>query len=102
MGLPVIALADNGASTGVVTYQNANDTTIKAGTGYLGRVLVTQANGAAAINIYDNATGHTGTVIGVIPASAAAGSVYSFGMPYTYGITVQGANTNGALTVSYY
>lgn len=102
MPLPYMALAEDGAYTGIVTYQNASDTVVSKNPGFLGRVLVTQANGAAAVNIYDSASGHTGTIIGVIPASAAAGSVYTFGMPVTYGITVQGAATNGALTVSYY
>lgn len=101
MTAPMFATAAEGNATVAIAFQTTADTVVKAAGGYLGRVLVTQANGAAAINIYDNATGHTGTIIGVVPASAAAGSVYTFGMPANNGITVAGAATNGALTVSY-
>jgi len=104
MPLPYTALAEDGAYTAVVTYQATANTVVSKNPGFLGRVLVTQANGAAAILIYDSTSSSSpsGTIVGVVPASAAAGSVYTFGMPVTYGITVAGAATNGALTVSYY
>lgn len=101
MSLPAHATADNGIATGVVTAGVTTPTTVKTLSGYLSRVLVTSANGAAAINIYDNASAASGTIVGIVPASAAAGSVYTFGMPVTNGITVGGAATNGALTISF-
>lgn len=101
MPAPLFATVAEGTQTVAVPFQTSADTVIKASGGYLGRVLVTQVNGAAAINIYDNASGHTGTIIGVVPASAAAGTVYTFGIPASSGITVAGAATNGALTISF-
>lgn len=101
MPAPLLSTVDAGAQTYAVPFNKSGDSVVYVGSGYLGRVLVTQANGAAAMNIYDNATTHSGTIIGVIPASAAAGSVYTFGLPFSNGITVGGAGTNGAITLSY-
>jgi hypothetical protein len=101
MPAPYVAPVENGIQTAAIAGGVTGDTTIKTGSGYLGRVLVTSTNGAAAINIYDGTTA-TGTIIGVIAASAAVGTVATFGMPCAFGITVKGAATNGALTVSYY
>jgi hypothetical protein len=74
--------------------------TVKPSPGRLGRVVLAAANGAAAIVFYDNPSAASGTVIGVIPASAAAGT-YDFQMPARTGITFTGASTNPALTVGY-
>jgi hypothetical protein len=73
---------------------------IKPSPGRLGRIVLAAANGAAAITVYDNASAASGTVIGVIAASAAAG-VYDFQMPARTGITLSGAATNPAMTVGY-
>jgi hypothetical protein len=64
-------------------------------------VLLQAVNGAAAVLVYDNATAASGTVIGVIAATAPVGT-YDFEMPAVNGITVGGASTNPAMTVSYY
>lgn len=101
MPAPLIATVDQGSQTTPVAGAKSTDTPIATGAGYLGRVVVTSTNGAATINIYDNATTHSGTVIGVVAASAAVGTVYTFGIPYFNGITVGGAATNGAITISY-
>ncbi len=101
MPAPYVASVENGIQTAVVAGGTTNDTTVKTGNGYLGRVLVTSVNGAAAVNIYDGITA-AGTIIGVVAASAPAGTVYTLGMPVAVGITVKGAATNGALTISYY
>lgn len=90
-----------GASTVAVASGATADTVVKASAGRLCRVLLTSANGAAAVSIYDNASTHSGTVIGYIPASAAAGSTYDFQIPASNGITVGGASTNPAMTISY-
>lgn len=101
----------DGASTQVVTVGGKTNvpiaagavanTVVKASAGRLCRVLLTSANGAAAVTFYDNASTASGTVIGYIPASAAVGSLYDFQMPAALGITVGGASTNPAMTVSF-
>ena len=101
MPAPLVATVGEGSQTAAVPASRSADTVITTGSGYLGRVVVTAANGAAAINIYDNATTHSGTIIGAVAASAAVGTVYVFGMPFFNGITVGGASTNGAITISY-
>lgn len=106
MPAPLFTPSTDGDSTAVVAASATGNTLIKIGPGTLGRVLVTSANGAAAINIYD-ASGPlsgaaTGTIIGVVPASATAGSVYALGMPFEAGCLVAGAATNGALTISFH
>jgi hypothetical protein len=91
----VDATATTAIAAGVAT-----DTVIKATAGRLGKVIVT-TTGTAALLIYDNATGHTGTVIGALPASPAVGAVYDFNMPAANGITVLGAAANPAVTISF-
>jgi hypothetical protein len=88
--------------TAAIAAGTTADTVVKAAPGALGSVLVTALNGAAAITIYDNASTHSGTIIGYIPANAAAGSLYTFNMPFQNGCTVQGASTNGSLTLAYW
>lgn len=65
------------------------------------RVLVT-ATGTGTTTFYDNASTNSGTVIGVIPANAAVGTVYVFDMPAASGIYAYAASNGAALTVSYY
>lgn len=106
MPAPLVNTNDDGDSTAAVAAGVTGNTVIKAGSGALAKVLVTSTNGAAAISIYD-ANGPTsgsvaGTVIGVVPASAAVGSIYSLGMPFQNGLTVGGAATNGAITISFH
>jgi hypothetical protein len=106
MTAPLVNTAADGDTTAVVGAGTTGNTIIKAGSGTLARVLVTSVNGAAAITIYDAngpASGSvTGTIIGVVPASATIGSIYSLGMPFENGITVGGAATNGGLTISFH
>ena len=106
MPAPLMTPSTDGDSTATVGATVTTNTLIKSGPGTLGRILVTTANGAAATNIYDAiapATGTvTGTIIGVVPASAAAGTVVTLGMPFTLGCLVAGAATNGAFTISYH
>lgn len=102
MTAPLFTPTTDGDATATVAATVSTDTVIKTGSGTLGRILVTSTNGAAAINIYDNATTHSGTIIGVVAASAAVGTVYTLGMPFENGLTVGGAATNGAITISYH
>lgn len=77
---------------------------VKPAPGRLCKVLVTTATTASqAITIYDNATAGSGTVVGVIPGSSTAGTVFAFHMPCTNGITVaQNASlAAGAITISW-
>lgn len=49
--------------------------------GYYHGYVVTTALSAAAITLYDNATAASGTVVDVIPASAAAGASHTVPSP---------------------
>lgn len=96
-GTPV---GDGGMNTTPVAAGTATDTVIKATPGQLGKVLITTL-GANPLVIYDNATGHTGTIIGYIAASAVAGTLLTFNMSALNGITIQGNAANPAFTVSW-
>lgn len=74
--------------------------TIKAAPGYLSGVVVT-ANATAAMNIYDNASAASGTIIGYIPATATAGQYYPFNMPALLGITCGKVSGSAGVTVAY-
>lgn len=96
-GWPV---TDGGTTTVAIANANAANTVVKASAGRLCRVLITTTN-TAAVSIYDNATTNTGTIIGAVPASAAVGTSFTFQTPAANGITVGGAATNPAMTVSF-
>lgn len=73
---------------------------IKASAGYLSGVLVTSA-ATAALNIFDNASAGSGTLIGFVPATATAGQYFPFNMPALNGITAEQANGSPAVTVAF-
>lgn len=106
MTAPLFTPTTDGDATFAVPSGTTTNTLVKTGSGVLGRILVTSANGAAAINIYDanspSSGAITGTIIGVVPASATVGSIYTLGMTFENGLIVGGAATNGALTISYH
>lgn len=106
MTAPLVTPTTDGDTATAVASGVTTNTLLKTGSGTLGKILVTSANGAAAINVYDANTpvsgSVTGTIIGVVPASAAAGSIYSLGMPFENGLLVGGASTNGGLTISFH
>ena len=80
----------------------AANTVVSAAPGRLCRVLVTTAGaGAGNVLIFDNATTNSGTVIGVIPATIAIGTYYTFEMPAANGITVANVVSGPVLTVTY-
>jgi hypothetical protein len=89
-----------GLFTTPVAASTATDTVIKAAPGRLCRALVT-ATGTHAMEIWDNASGHTGTIIGALPANPAVGQVYDFQMPAASGITVQGDANNPGVTIGW-
>lgn len=92
-GFPV-----SGVNATPVAASTSTDTIIKGSVGCLCRVLVT-TTGSNALNIWDNATGHTGTIIGAVAANAVAGTLVECQAPAINGITVQGNASNPAITV---
>jgi hypothetical protein len=72
---------------------------IKNAPGVLCTVLVT-ANMSAVVTFFDN-TAASGTVIGIIPATATAGQIFAFNMPANIGITSSALANTGSLTVAY-
>lgn len=90
----------DGAKTTAIAAGTATATVVRATPGRLVRVLVT-TTGTNPLNIYDNATAGSGTVIGCLPASPAVGSVYTFSMPAKNGITVGGHANNPGITISF-
>ncbi|QBD76178.1 hypothetical protein EPA93_09215 [Ktedonosporobacter rubrisoli] len=97
----VADVSNGGRATIAIAAGMATDTVVKAAAGRLCRVLVTAA-GTALLIIYDNASGHTGTIIGILPANPAVGAVFDFQLPAINGITVAGNASNPGITVSYY
>jgi hypothetical protein len=93
-------MSSGGRSSTPVAASVATDTVIKATPGRLARVLVT-ATGTNPMQIFDNASGHTGTIIGALPASPTVGNVYDFQMPAANGITVLGNANNPGVTISW-
>lgn len=89
-----------GVTTVAIASGTATDTVVKATPGRLCRVLVTTTN-TNPMTIWDNASGHTGTIIGAFAASPTVGTVVSFEMPAANGITVQGNAANPAVTISF-
>lgn len=87
-----------GTTTTAIAAGTTGDTIIKSSAGRLCRVLV-NSTGTAAVSIFDNATTHTGTIIGAVPSGAALGTLIECDAPAVNGIVVQGAAGNPALTV---
>jgi hypothetical protein len=89
-------------TTGTVAGGAAN-TVVSPNPGRLLQVLVT-ATGAGTGNvvIFDNATTAAGTIIGIIPATATVGTLFTFDMPCAFGIVVQNVASGPALTVAWH
>lgn len=93
----------NGGSATASIASAAANTVVKASAGRLCRALVTTAgSGTGNVLIYDNATTDSGTVIGIIPATIAIGTYYTFDLPAANGITVKNVASGPVLTVSYF
>lgn len=73
---------------------------VKSAAGRLLKAVVTTALSAAAVTIYDNAGAASGTILFVIPASAAVGAVYDINLPAVNGIYASFAGT-GTVTFGY-
>lgn len=96
----VAMVSSGGTTTVAIAAGTATDTVVKAAPGRLCRVLVT-TTGTNPMAIWDNASGHTGTIIGAFAASPTVGTVAVFDMPAANGITVQGNASNPAVTISF-
>jgi poly(hydroxyalkanoate) depolymerase family esterase len=99
--MPVSIRAEEMVSVTTTQVTPTSLTVVKASPGRLYRVLVTTANGENAINIFDNASAATGTIIGVVAANASVGTIYDLQMPAANGITIAGTASAGTITVSY-
>jgi hypothetical protein len=95
----VVDDSSKGEQAVAVAAGKSTDTVVKASPGRLGRILVT-TSGSNAMLIYDNASGHTGMIIGAVAANAPIGPVES-GFPAANGITVQGNASNPGVTISF-
>ena len=92
-----------GKTTTPVASGTNSDTVIKAAAGRLARVSITAAAGTTTgtTPIYDNASGHTGTILVVIPNNQAVGSIIDVNMPAALGITVNGGANSPGMTISF-
>lgn len=88
------------ASTAIAAGASAN-TVVKGSPGRLARILVT-ATGTNQLSVYDNASTPSGTIIGIVPANAAVGTVADCQAPAVNGITVAGNASNPGVTIFYY
>ena len=79
---------------------SAATVTLKAAPGRLGRVVVT-ASSTGTVTFYDNASTNSGTILLVVPASAAVGTVYSVDLPAANGITAVSAASPSTVTVAW-
>jgi hypothetical protein len=90
----------SGSTNSVAVPASASNQVVKATPGVLFKCVVT-ATGTTNALIYDNASAASGKVIGVVPSTVTVGQVFEFSMPASAGITVGGATTNPAFTLSY-
>ena len=90
------------ATTNVAVPSTASNQVVKATPGYLSGALVTSVPGSpVALNIYDNATTNSGTIIGTIPSTATVGTFWPFNMPALNGITAAKTANTPAVTLAY-
>lgn len=73
---------------------------VKATPGILTTVVVTAA-GSAQLNIYDNPSAASGTILAAIPASATVGQIFAVHMPANLGITAGQVSGSPAVTVAF-
>lgn len=90
--------ASLGGNTKGTAASNAT-TTLLTGAGQGGYALVTTL-GTGIATIYDNTAG-SGTVVAVVAASAAAGTLIPIPFPLSTGLTVVSAASGPALTVTW-
>lgn len=101
-GTPILT-SSGGSATTAIASGTASDTTVKATAGRLCRIAITGAAGTTTgqTDIWDNASGHTGTKLCSVLNNTAIGTVIEVQMPAANGITVQGTANSPAMTISY-
>lgn len=90
-----------GGTTATGVPSNSGVTVVKASAGRLASAIVT-TSGTTQLNIYDNASQASGTIIGAVPANAAVGSVYAFNAPAQQGIVANSVASCCSVTICYY
>lgn len=101
--MPIHQYSGGGDLTVAVTNAQAiAGIAIRSAQSRLCKVLITTVIGANALNFFDNASAASGTIIGIVPAAATVGTVFTFDMPASLGIFQQAAAGGGAYTVSVY
>jgi len=100
-GSNVIGVIAFGGTTTLSVPSNNGLTVVKAGVGRLASVIVTNT-GSVQLNIYDNVSQASGTIIGAVPAYASVGSVYAFNSPAANGIVANALAGCCATTICYY
>lgn len=80
---------------------NSGVIVVRASAGRLASAIVT-GTGTAQLNIYDNSSQASGTIIGAVPADAAVGSVYSFYSPAANGIVANSVTGCCSVTICFY
>jgi len=101
MGFDAIDMTAGGGAQTVTVPAATNGYVVKAIAGRLCTVLVTANMATTALTFYDNNAAASGTIIGVIPATATAGSVYNFKIPAQNGIYAVGGTGQTACTVAF-
>lgn len=104
-GLPVRVMDGSGliasSATNTTAIPSANSLiVVKASKGRLAKVVITATGTGGPVNIYDNASAASGTILFAVPANAAAGTIYALDVPAANGITVGiGPASSPAFTV---
>jgi len=92
---------NDGNKSVAIASGHAADTVVSAVPGMLARVLVTSQN-THQMTVYDNNSGPSGTIIGIIPANQPVdGKPFVFKAPATHGICVAGDAANPGATIFY-
>lgn len=90
-----------GRASSAIAAGVTGNTAVKSSPGRLARILVT-ASGTNQMNLFDNASSPTGTIIGLVPASAPVGTIIDCQAPAANGITVAGNSNNPGVTIFFY
>jgi hypothetical protein len=81
----------------------AANTVLVVGQGRLCSVIVTTAGtGTGNVLFFDSATTNSGTIVGVLPATIAVGTLYLFNFPVQLGLVCQNVASGPILTVSWH
>jgi hypothetical protein len=100
--IPCRTVSPHHGAVAVPVPGGALNTVVSTAQGRLCKVLITAAGTAPGfVTIYDNSTTSTGTIVGMVPGSAALGTIRDFDMPVASGIVVAGVANGPALTLSY-